>query len=118
MLNSPTLLEVWRRHLTAAGVEEDPMDPNAGSTDMANVSHEVPTIHPYLSIAPHGTPGHSREFAAYAGGPEGDATLERAITILAATAIDLIREPALIDRAWSELRAQGGGRAGEAEASA
>ena len=35
MLNSPTLLEVWRRHLAAAGIAEDPIDPNAGSTDMA-----------------------------------------------------------------------------------
>ena len=118
MLNSPTLLEVWRRHLAAAGIEEDPIDPNAGSTDMANVSHEVPTIHPYLAIAPHGTPGHSREFAAYAGGPEGDATLERAITILAATAVDLVREPALVERAWAELRAQGGGRRNVGEAPA
>ena len=85
---------------------------------MANVSHEVPTIHPYLSIAPHGTPGHSREFAAYAGGPEGDATLERAIGILAATAVDLVRDPSLVERAWSELRAQGGGRRNGREASA
>ena len=118
MLNNPTLLEVWRRHLAAAGIEEDAIDPSAGSTDMANVSHEVPTIHPYLSIAPRGTPGHSREFAAYAGGPEGDATLERAITILAATAVDLVREPALVERAWTELRAQGAGRPGDGEAPA
>jgi len=110
MLNSPTLLEIWRCHLAAAGIDDDPVDPNAGSTDMANVSHVVPTIHPYLAIAPRGTPGHSREFAAHAGGPDGDATLERAIRVLAATAIDLIRDPSLVERAWSELREQGGGR--------
>ena len=73
MLNNPTLLEIWRRHLAEAGIADDPIDPNAGSTDMANVSHEVPTIHPYLQIAPRGTPGHSREFAAHAGGADGDA---------------------------------------------
>ena len=37
--------------------------------------HEVPTIHPYLAIAPRGTPGHSREFAAHAGGADGDRML-------------------------------------------
>jgi amidohydrolase len=109
MLNNPTLLDVWRRHLAAAGLEDGPVDPNAGSTDMANVSHEVPTIHPYLAIAPPGTPGHSREFAARAAGPDGDAALAAAIRILAGSAVDLIRQPELVERAWDELRAQGGG---------
>lgn len=110
MLNNPTLLEIWRRHLAAAGWEDGPIDPNAGSTDMANVSHEVPTIHPYLAIAPPGTPGHSRTFAAHAGGPDGDAMLPVAIRLLAASAIELIERPDLVERAWAELGAQGGGR--------
>ncbi len=110
MLNSPTLLEIWRRHLPHVGIEDDPPDPNAGSTDMANVSHEVPTIHPYLSIAPRGTPGHSHEFADHAGGADGDEMLPRAIKVLAATAVELIEQPELVEQAWTELRAQGGGR--------
>jgi amidohydrolase len=112
MLNNPTLLGIWRRHLEGAGLADDPIDPNAGSTDMANVSHEVPTIHPYLQIAPRGTPGHSREFAAHAGGADGDAVLPRAIRILAGTALDLLEQPGLVDDAWEELRAQGGGHGG------
>jgi amidohydrolase len=112
MLNNPTLLGAWRRHLVDAGRADDPIDPNAGSTDMANVSHEVPTIHPYLQIAPRGTPGHSREFASHAGGPDGDGTLATAIGVLAATTLDLLADPGLVDRAWDELREQGGGRGG------
>jgi amidohydrolase len=108
MVNNPTLLAIWRRHLADAGIADDPIDPNAGSTDMANVSHEVPTIHPYLQIAPRGTPGHSRTFAAHAGGADGDRVLESAIRILAATALDLVRDPTLVDRAWDELRAETG----------
>jgi metal-dependent amidase/aminoacylase/carboxypeptidase family protein len=104
MLNNPTLLEVWRRHLAEAGIDDDPVDPNAGSTDMANVSHEVPTIHPYMAIAPRGTPGHSREFAAHAGGEDGDRMLPNAIRVLAATAVDMVRDPKLVERAWRELR--------------
>jgi amidohydrolase len=110
MVNNPTLLERWRAHLSEAGLADDPIDPNAGSTDMANVSHEVPTIHPYLAIAPRGTPGHSREFAAHAGGADGDAMLANAIRILAATTLDLVDDPSLVERAWGELRAAGGGR--------
>jgi amidohydrolase len=104
MLNNPTLLEVWRRHLGEAGIKDDPVDPNAGSTDMANVSHEVPTIHPYMAIAPRGTPGHSREFAAHAGGEDGDRMLPNAIRVLAATAVEMVRDPSLVERAWRELR--------------
>ena len=111
MVNNPTLLGIWRRHLADAGIADDPIDPNAGSTDMANVSHEVPTIHPYLAIAPRGTPGPSRELAARAGGAEGDAMLPKAIRILAGTALDVIADPSLVERAWAELRAVGGGRA-------
>ena len=110
MVNNQALLEVWRRHLGEAGIADDPIDPNAGSTDMANVSHEVPTIHPYMQIAPRGTPGHSREFAAHAGGEDGDRVLPKAIEVLAATAVDLIHDPGLVERAWGELRAAGGGR--------
>ena len=64
---------------------DGPINMNTGSTDMANVSHEVPTIHPEMAIAPEGTPGHSREFAAHAAGPGGDEMLPVAIRVLAAT---------------------------------
>jgi amidohydrolase len=109
MLNNPTLLEVWRRHLADAGVQDDPVDPNAGSTDMANVSHEVPTIHPFMAIAPRDTPGHSREFAAHAGGPDGDEMLPKAIRVLAATAVEMVSNRQLVETAWAELRREGGG---------
>ena len=111
MVNNPTLLDVWRRHLSEAGISDDPVDPNAGSTDMANVSHEVPTIHPFLAIAPKGTAGHSREFAAHAGGEDGDRVLPQAIRILAATGVELLRNPELVESAWRQLREGGGGRA-------
>jgi len=108
MLNNPTLLEVWRRHLDAAGWTDGPVDPNTGSTDMTNVSHRVPTIHPMMAIAPEGTPGHSREFAAHAGGDGGDGMLPIAIRVLAASAVELIERPSLLDGAWSELADMGG----------
>ena len=104
MLNNPTLLRLFRQHLAEAGWEDGPPDPHAGSTDMANVSHEVPTIHPYLAIAPEGTPGHSRELSDYARGPRGDEALMVAARLLASVALDLIRDPGLVEAAWDELR--------------
>ena len=112
MVNNQALLQIWRRELSAAGWQDGPIDMNAGSTDMANVSHEVPTIHPMMAIAPEGTPGHSREFAEHAAGPGGDEMLPVAIRVLAATGMELLRDPALVEQAWAELRDQeGGGRA-------
>ena len=109
MVNNQTLIDIWRRELAAAGWQDGPIDMNSGSTDMANVSHEVPTIHPMMAIAPEGTPGHSREFAEYAAGRGGDEMLPVAIRVLAATGIQLVRDPALVERAWTELRGHGGG---------
>jgi amidohydrolase len=110
MLNNPTLLAAWRRHLAEAGATDGAVDPNAGSTDMSNVSHEVPTIHPYLAIAPAGTPGHSHEFATHAGGPDGDAMLALGVRVLAATTVELLERPELVERAWAEHAEQGGRR--------
>ena len=104
MLNNPTLVTLFRGHLQQAGLTDGPPDPNTGSTDMANVSHEVPTIHPMIAIAPQGTPGHSREFSDYARGPNGDAALVVSARALAATAVDLIRDPALVESAWRDFR--------------
>jgi amidohydrolase len=109
MVNNQTLLEIWRRELEAAGWQDGPIDLNSGSTDMANVSHELPTIHPMMAIAPEGTPGHSREFARHAAGPGGDEMLPVAIRVLAATGIELLRKPDLVERAWTQLKEQGGG---------
>ena len=51
----------------------DAVEPNSearvvGSTDMANVSHMVPSIHPMLAICEPGTPLHTADFASAATG--------------------------------------------------
>jgi len=60
-----------------------------GSTDMGNVSHLVPSIHPMIKVAPSGTPIHTREFAEHAGGDGGDAAVLVAARAMAATVVDL-----------------------------
>ncbi len=70
-----------------------------GSTDMGNVSTVLPSIHPYLAIAPEGTPTHSIEFARYAGTAEARATMIVAAKALAMTAVDVLATPDLVRRA-------------------
>jgi len=105
MLNNPTLLDLWRKHLTEVGWEDGPVPPSLGSTDMTNVSYVVPTIHPYLAVAPPDVALHTREFSQHAVGPRADRALMIAARLLAGVALNLFAEPRLVEQARSELRA-------------
>lgn len=93
--------ENWR----AIGVEVHEPRPNErmGSTDMGNVSHALPAIHPYIAIAPDGTPGHSIEFREAAISPDGHAGLLNAAKGLAMTTIDLMGDPQLMQQVKQEF---------------
>jgi amidohydrolase len=104
MRNNPVLVERFRANMTAYGVVDMGDDPNAGSTDMANVSWVCPTIHPDLAIAPEGTPGHSILFRDAAATPRADETTLLAATLVAQTAVELFLDPALAEAAWRAFR--------------
>lgn len=72
-----------RRWRTGGGV---------GSTDMGNVSHVVPSIHPYISICAGGPAftSHSREFAKATQSPAGHQALLIGAKALAMTAADFL----------------------------
>lgn len=76
-----------------------------GSTDMGNVSHRVPSIHPMLGIAPESVPIHNAEFARYAASPAGDKAVIDGAKTLAMTALDLMMAPGLADAAAKEFAA-------------
>ncbi|MEV0582814.1 amidohydrolase [Nonomuraea sp. NPDC050310] len=58
-------------------------------TDMGNVSHAVPAIHPMLDIGAGGAAPHEAAFAAAAVTPAADEAMLAAAVILASTAADL-----------------------------
>ncbi|TVR18328.1 MAG: M20 family peptidase [Nitriliruptor sp.] len=61
------LIALWEREATAIGrvLPSEPHNPDlAGSTDMANVSLAMPTIHPMLAIEAGGAVNHQPEFTA------------------------------------------------------
>ena len=59
-----------------------------GSTDMGNVSHLVPTIHPMIAAAPPGTVIHTADFARHARGILADAAVLDGAKAMASTVID------------------------------
>jgi amidohydrolase len=103
MRNNHVLAERFRANMAAYGIADQGDDPNAGSTDMANVSWVCPTIHPELSIAPQGTPGHSILFRDAAATPRADETTLLAATLVAQTAYELFADPGLVAAAWREF---------------
>ncbi len=105
MNHNRALADRWVANAEAYGIQDQGMDPASGSTDMANVSWVVPTIHPELSITDRPTPGHTVEFRDAAARPRADETTLLAATLVAQTAIDLLRDPSLVEAAWSEFRA-------------
>jgi len=108
MVPNTVLADLFDANLAALGREVQPPEPNErmGSTDMGNVSHVVPALHPYIAIAPEEVAGHSPEFRAASISPEGHAGLLDAAKALAMTAIDLFSNPDLVDAAWEEHRAR------------
>ena len=71
-----------------------------GSTDMANVSHELPSLHPMLDIhcAPH--VNHQREFAAATIEPAGNRAIRDGALAMAWTIIDVAEQ-----ELWGKLGA-------------
>jgi len=76
-----------------------------GSTDMGNVSYELPAIHPMIQVAPPGVPIHTPAFAGFAGGPEGDRAVIDGAKALAFTVADLWLDDNLLGLARAEWEA-------------
>jgi amidohydrolase len=78
----------------------------AGSTDMGDVSHVVPSIHPYLAIVDENEAlCHQHRFAHAAGSARGFETTLFAAKAMARTAVELIEDEALRNEVREEWRA-------------
>jgi amidohydrolase len=96
------LLATWRTNAEELGRSYPPDDPRRVlptiSTDMANVSLALPSIHPLVGIDARGAVNHQPEFAAACVGPSAEAALVDGAVGLAWTAIDAATDPALRHR--------------------
>lgn len=85
----------FAEHLAATGRTLDPTEPHrsGGSTDMGNVSHVIPSIHPVVGVLGATGSIHTAEFAVAAGGPAGDQAVLDAAVALASTIVDVASDP-------------------------
>jgi len=89
---NPALIDLYRANSEALG--RPVAEPTAGtrvvaSTDMGNVSHLLPSIHPMIAVAPLEVPLHSAEFARWAASEEGDRAVLDGAKAMAMTVVDL-----------------------------
>ena len=82
----------------------------SGSTDVADVSWVVPTVQMWGANYAVGTPFHSWQMVAQGKSSSAETGMVHAASIMAATAIDVIRDPELRKQAWLDLETAGGGK--------
>jgi amidohydrolase len=112
MNNNMTLARRFGAHLQALGRSPRERDERigAGSTDMGDVSHVVPSIHPWLAIVEEGGAlCHEHRFADAAGTDGAARTALVAAKALARTAIEFLADPSLrtaVTAEWESARAR------------
>ena len=103
VLNS-TLDKVLSEELTALGEFVLPgKQEAAGSTDAGNVSHVVPTAHPYIKIGPDDLIAHTKEFRECAASEKGDKAIITGAKALAITGYRLLKDVALLKKVQEEF---------------
>jgi len=104
--NNGVLAALFEENLRRLGIDSVEPVPwaNAGSTDMGNVTHVVPGLHPTLAIAPADVPTHSQAFLEAAGSLRGYQAMIDAAKALAMTGADLLADPSLVEKAKAEFR--------------
>lgn len=104
MVNNQVLNNLFKENLEALGEEVLPSAGHgAGSTDMSDVSQEVPGIHPYISISNEKLTGHSTDIADATVSETGHKGIILGAKTLAAVAYDLFNNPEYLKAAKVEF---------------
>ena len=98
--------DIYRRQMQSLGFQEDelPLDKNAGSSDIGNVSHVLPTIHPHILLR-RDINIHTREFADATITEDGKNAIMEGAKCLALTAAELIADKTALDRVKQDFEA-------------
>jgi amidohydrolase len=109
MVNNMSLARRFGEHLTALGRTPREVDARvgAGSTDMGDVSHALPSIHPYLAICGEGESlCHEHRFADAAKSDRGMEAALVAAKAMARTVIELLGDAELRKSVTAEWKAR------------
>ena len=102
LVSNNTLADLYQANAEVLGVKFTDLDLVA-STDMGNVSHVVPSIHPMYSIGTT-APNHSHSFTTAAATELANKNTLIASKALAMTAIDVLCNPDLIGKVRNDFK--------------
>ncbi|XTZ37972.1 M20 family metallopeptidase [Salmonella enterica] len=92
-----TLNSILLQEFTAAGETVELREKEGlGSTDAGDISHAVPTAHPYIKIGPDDLIGHTVPFREAANSTQGYEALVTGALVLARTGLRLLTDPQLL----------------------
>lgn len=97
MITNQALSDAFTKNLK--DISPHPVHPKragSGSLDMGDVSHVVPSIHPYIGMNKPGLIGHTKEFADQTITEDGQEALLTGALSLAATGYDVITDRELL----------------------
>ncbi|WP_432403700.1 M20 family metallopeptidase [Wukongibacter sp. M2B1] len=105
LVTNKKLLEVYCRRLMDMNVDEiHEAKESYGSLDMGNVSHVIPTIHPYFGICNEDIAGHTKEFAEATKTEKAYDSMVQTIGALVLTSIDILKDDDLLNEIWREFK--------------
>jgi amidohydrolase len=94
MRDDVAMRQLYRKNAEDLGrqflsIAEEAAQRLAGSTDMANISLAIPTIHPMLGLGCFPVSNHQPEFAAFCATPTADKAMRDGAVAMAQTCVDL-----------------------------
>ncbi len=98
MRHDPEIAAIYQRHAEAIGRTFDERAAIPYSTDMGNVSHVVPSIHPDIGIQSGEAVNHQAEFAAACISASADQAIIDAALAMALTATEMSQDDAVRSR--------------------
>jgi len=106
MINNRAMAQLYACHSATLGAPapEAPPGMPTGSTDMGDISHALPSIHPLFQISDTGKGNcHEDAFVRYTDSERGYAAMIRVAKAMALTAYDLLAEPQALASAKAEF---------------
>ncbi len=108
MLTNRTMAQIYERHCEALGTitREAPPGTPTGSTDMGDVSHAMPAIHPMFQVSNKGEGTcHEDAFVSYSDSEPAYAAMIHVAKAMALSAYDLLANPEALAAAKAEFAA-------------
>ena len=103
MATNHTLSDTFNRNYQRIGGGDMPDVDAGGATDMGDVSHRVPAIHPWIGMGCPDFALHTKEFAEVTMQPAGDRAIELGAKAMALTGLDILTDSKLLEQIKAEF---------------